>query len=138
MPMKSPLSIHVAEPALLASSRSLERMNVNLNALGIIGTILFWLGIMICVGSALLYFSISKGISDGDKGQHIDATGVLHFHHMDYFYLGGKDKLIYLLPATAGILLISSGVLIRAKNAELYEVLRDVQSKAGSYESDAD
>jgi hypothetical protein len=57
---------------------------------------------------------------------------------MDYIYLGGRDKLIYLLPAAAGILLISSGVLIRAKNEELYEVLRDVQSKAESYESDAD
>ena len=109
-------------------------MSINLNTVGISGTILFWLGIGVCVVSLALFIAVSTGITDGlvpERGS-FDGTTTLTFHHSDCILIEWRDKLIFLMPVAAGIILTFSGMLIRSKVSEYAKVFKTAN---GHYES---
>ena len=105
-------------------------MSLNLNTLGISGAILFWLGVVICVLSLALFIAISTGITDGvfSEGGSFDGTSTLTFHHADRLLIGWRDKLVFLLPLAAGIILTLAGLHIRSKVPEYQKAFKAADS----------
>jgi hypothetical protein len=82
-------------------------MTIPLNTLGLSGTILLWLGVILAVGGLALFLAVCGGISP------VGNEETLHSHDTYYILIHGSRRLIFLLPLVAGLILIASGLLIR-------------------------
>jgi len=114
-------------------------MSLNVNSLGISGAILFWLGVVICILSLAFFIAVSTGITDGvfSEGGSFDGSSTLTFHHSDRLLIGWQDKLVFLLPLAAGIILTLAGLLIRSKVPEYQKTFKAVSSHFESRKSSA-
>jgi hypothetical protein len=116
-------------------------MTISLNALGIVGTILFWLGLIVCVVSVYLFIAVSNGISDGtisESGILDERTSILTFGHSDTILIGWKERLVFLLPVAAGIALVVAGAYARGRVPVFKESLKAINSEFDSRQSRAD
>lgn len=88
-------------------------MNTNLQTLHLSGTILLLLGVLIAVLSIGLFIAVSAGVTE---------TNVVHdefsFQHIDMMKPGLRERIVFLVPVVAGIMMAVSGVLIRSKVPE--------------------
>jgi hypothetical protein len=116
-------------------------MTISLNTLGIVGTILLWLGLILCVISIYLFIAVSNGISDGkfsESGSFDGATSILTFGHSDTILIVWKERLVFLLPFAAGVALVVAGTNARGKVRELKEALEAIDSEYVSEPSRSD
>jgi len=91
-------------------------MTLNLTTLSVTGAILFWLGIMVCVASLVLFLAVTGGISEAVVSHEtVGSAGTLHFPHSTQLLLGWKEKAVFLLPFISGLLLVASGTWISVK-----------------------
>ena len=98
-------------------------MNTNLQTLHLSGTVLLSLGVLIAVLSIGLFVAVSAGVHEGisiaeaDKGV-VGEDGTLTFPHVDVMVPGMKERMVFLVPVVAGIMMAVSGALIRSKVPE--------------------
>jgi hypothetical protein len=98
-------------------------MSTNLQTLHLSGTVLLSLGVLIAVLSIGLFIAVSHGVHEGipiaeaDRGV-VGEDGSLTFPHVDVMVPGMKERIVFLLPVVAGILMAVSGLLIRSKVPE--------------------
>jgi len=79
-------------------------MTLNLTTLGITGAILFWLGILVCVASLVLFLAVNGGISDVVVNHETVHSAGAHFAHSTQLVLGWKEKAVFLLPLISGLI----------------------------------
>ena len=113
-------------------------MTISLNALAILGTVLFWLGIIFCVVSVYLLIAVSNGISDGpflERGSFDETTSILTFPNWDRIIIGWRERLVFLLPFVAGIALVITGTYVRGRIPELKKAFAEINSNIQEAES---
>lgn len=88
-------------------------MNINLHLLHVSGTVLLVIGVLVAVLGIGLFVAVSAGITE---------TSVVHdefsFQHLDMMKPGMRERMVFLLPVVAGIMMAVSGALIRSKVPE--------------------
>ena len=101
-----------------------------------IGTVLFWLGIALCIGSIVLFLAASRGVQ-------IEGPDRLNLHDTHYVIFSLGHRLSLLLPLIAGLLLLSTGLLVRGQTSRyaadlnhLKEVEQDAAPSDGEKASD--
>jgi hypothetical protein len=108
-------------------------MTINLHTLGLSGTILVWLGASVCVLSLALFIAVSSGIREHGAMENQTSEGPLTFQHQDFIVPTGTERLMFLLPLAAGMMLAASGVFIRSKIPEYREIFPSI---GGYFESE--
>ena len=119
------------ELILLFGRKTQTSMTISLNALGIVGTVLFWLGVIFCVISVYLFIAVSNGISDGTfpkRGSFDETTSILTFPHWDKIIIGWRERLVFLLPFVAGIALVITGTYVRGRIPKIKEAFSEINS----------
>lgn len=106
--------------------------SINLHSLGLCGTVFLCLGLLLSVAGMVFFLAAGSAISIGPHSLRDTMSGVLEethdgggslsFHDSHYILVSGREKLVYLLPLAAGILLTASGLLIRSKLPAYREV----------------
>lgn len=84
-------------------------MAININTIGLSGSILLWMGVIVFLGGLALFVAVCGGISPVGEGKS------LHSNDTYFILIFGIRRLIFLLPLAAGLLLVASGLLIRGQ-----------------------
>lgn len=84
-------------------------MAININTIGLSGSLLLWIGVITCLGGLALFLAVCGGISPAGEGKS------LHSHDTYFILINGMRRLIFLLPLAAGCFLVASGLLIRGQ-----------------------
>ena len=105
---------------------------------GHIGTITVVLGVAILIASVVLFVIGGSGISLGSPESSLDSAGTLHFHDTYYILLSTGHRLILLLPLLAGIVLITTGTLIRRQIPSITSTIQQIEDAEQVGDGDAE
>ncbi|MFT3991384.1 MAG: hypothetical protein QM680_08225 [Luteolibacter sp.] len=94
-------------------------MAVTVNALGVCSSVLFWMGVILCISGVSLFLAVSNGIGTSVEG-HLDDTYFIIIHW--------KFWLLFILPVLAGFILVISGLLLRGQIPNLKAALTNSQT----------
>lgn len=104
-------------------------MNINLPMLHVSGTVLLVLGVLVAVLGIGLFIAVSAGVHE---------TAVVHdelsFGHIEMIKPGMRERIVFLVPVVAGIMLAVSGALIRSKVPEWKATLGEARKYFNSGE----
>jgi hypothetical protein len=95
-------------------------MAININTISVGGSVLIWLGVIICLGGFAFFWVVSSGIS---PDRYAEGWPL---HDTYFILLHWKHRLIFLLPLLAGLILVASGLLIRRQVPTLQSMLTSV------------
>ena len=94
---------------------------------GYVGTAIIVLGVAMIIGSIVLFIVGGSGISLGSPESTLDSAGTLHFHDTYYILFSTGHRLILLFPLVAGVILITSGALIRRQIPEISSTIQKIE-----------
>ena len=105
-------------------------MAININTISVSGSILLWLGVITCLGGLAFFLAVSSGIS---PDRYAESWPL---HDTYYILLHWKQRLIFLLPLVAGLVLLASGLLVRRQVPTLQSMLMNIPIQNQGAESD--
>jgi len=106
------------------------KMTININTVSISGSVLFWLGVITCLGGLMLFLAVCGGISP------IRLEKSLHSHDTYFILINGFRRMVFLLPLVAGLLLVASGLSIRRQVPALEAMLMNIPDQNQKAEQD--
>jgi hypothetical protein len=95
-------------------------MTININTVGLSGSVLFWLGVITCLGGLMLLLAVCGGISP------VRSEKSLHSHDTYFILIHGFRRMVFILPLVAGLLLVASGLSIRRQVPALEAMLMNI------------
>ena len=106
-------------------------MAININTIGVSGSILLWLGVITCLGGLALFLAVSGGIS---PDRYAESWPL---HDTYYILVDWKHRLIFLLPLVAGFILVGSGLLVCRQLPALEAAMISIADKHQEAEQDS-